>query len=124
MALAWAAAPLLPRVAAGEPAPRPMGGGSSRSRTLGPAVLAPLVAVWLPFRPVPVPVADYLALHFLLYGLVTGLVLWLGGRLPGRVRAGPLAVAVLAVAAFAVAHSTCRSTASSPPSCRRRTGWG
>jgi hypothetical protein len=52
--------------------------------------------------PVAVPVADYLALHFLLYGLLTGVALWRLGLLPRRPAPLPLAPAAGAIAAFGI----------------------
>jgi dienelactone hydrolase len=133
VALAWAAAPLLPQVAAPETLTRPAAGiavagpaapaapadpvpaapparpPAPRRRRfalaiLGPALAAPLAAWALPagIVPVAVPVADYLALHFLLYGLLTGLALWWLGLLPRRPAPGPLAAATGALAAFGI----------------------
>lgn len=130
LALAWAASPLLPRVAAPEPMrgpaaraaaaagsatpaapadPVPAAPAAPRRRRfalaiLGPAVAAPLAAWALPAEivPVAVPVADYLALHFLIYGLLTGLALWRLGLLPRRPAPGPLALAAGALAAFGI----------------------
>jgi dienelactone hydrolase len=129
LALAWAAAPLLPQVAAPETAPRPAARvavagpampavpadpvpaapPAPRRRRfalaiLCPAVAAPLAAWALPagIVPVPVPVADYLALHFLLYGVLTGFALWWLGLLPRRPAPGPLAAATCVIAAFGI----------------------
>jgi hypothetical protein len=131
LALAWAAAPLLPQVVAPRPAhgappaatpgvaapgaatpsapadPVPAVPAAPRRRRfalaiLGPALAAPLVAWAVPRDVVPlsVPVADYLALHFLFYGLLTGLALWRLGLLPPRPAPLPLAAASVAIAAF------------------------
>lgn len=102
MAFAWAAAPGLPRLAA---APAPGRGALSwrafLAAAFGPALATGLVAPFLPVRPVPVPVADYLAVHFLVYGaLGLAALAWLG-RLPRRVPPGPLLVATAAIVGFA-----------------------
>lgn len=50
--------------------------------TLAPAILTPLVAYPLELHFLPVLVADYLALHLAIYGLLqVGLLLWLKGAL-------------------------------------------
>lgn len=64
-------------------------GASLRWRTLlpvglAPAVLTPLLLWKAPTDFLPMLVGDYLALHFALYGLLTGVGLWLAGRLGGR----------------------------------------
>jgi pimeloyl-ACP methyl ester carboxylesterase len=65
-----------------------------------PAVLTPLVLRVLPTHVLPVLVADYLALHFAAYGLITMACLrWTGPRAP---IAMPVSRARLAVAAAAV----------------------
>lgn len=47
-----------------------------------PALVAPLIAVWIPLNLLPVLVADYLGLHLLIYGaLQLALLAWLGHRL-------------------------------------------
>lgn len=50
---------------------------------LAPALLTPLVLRVLPTDFLPLLVGDYLAAHFALYGLLTGVGLWLSGRLSG-----------------------------------------
>ncbi|MGF1551322.1 MAG: serine aminopeptidase domain-containing protein [Paracoccaceae bacterium] len=99
----------------------PAGAGASwraqAARSIGPAVLTPVVATWLPSGLMPIVVGDYLAQHFFLYGVFTALGLWLAGRrglvaLPARAdlaRIAPtlalaaLAVGVWTLAAFALA---------------------
>lgn len=58
-----------------------------------PATLAPLLAVQVETRLLPVLVADYLALHLAIYGLCQMALLWWAGRRPE----GPRPVAVLAL---------------------------
>ena len=60
-----------------------------------PALLAPLLAVQVETRLLPVLVADYLALHLAIYGLCQLALLWWLGRRPEGLR--PLAVLALLV---------------------------
>jgi len=102
--VAWPLARLLPRAA--EP---PLGAGlrwRSLLRTAAaPAVLTPLLLWPVPSDFLAIAIGDYMALHFIVYGLLTWLGLWLVGGLP---QAAPLAraswrafaVAVIAVAVF------------------------
>jgi hypothetical protein len=60
-----------------------------------PAALAPLLAVQVETRLLPVLVADYLALHLAIYGLCQLALLWWLGRRPEGLR--PLAVLALLV---------------------------
>lgn len=82
VALGWPMAAMLPRLAE-----RPEG-AALRGRRLWIVALAPMLVVPLLLRVVPtgflpVLVADYLAVHFLAYGVVTALALWaVGARLP------------------------------------------
>jgi dienelactone hydrolase len=102
--LGWPMAALLPPLAE-----RPTGAGL-RGRRLWIVALAPMLAVPLVLRVVPtgflpVLVADYLAVHFLAYGLATALALWaVGARLPavtGRgLAAGAGAAGFVALALF------------------------
>jgi dienelactone hydrolase len=74
---------LLPVVAS-----EPVGAGLGW-RTLGPiflvcAVTTPLVLRVLPTHFLPVLVADYLAAHFLMYGLISALGLWWARRVAAR----------------------------------------
>ncbi|MEO0751657.1 MAG: alpha/beta fold hydrolase [Pseudomonadota bacterium] len=67
---------------------------------LVPAVLTPLVAYPFDLQFLPVLVADYLALHLAIYGLIqVGLLLWLKGALP---RPDVTAAAILAAWAILV----------------------
>jgi len=61
-----------------------------------PALLAPLLAVQVETRLLPVLVADYLALHLAIYGLCQLALLWWVGRRPDSLRP----VAVLALLAW------------------------
>jgi dienelactone hydrolase len=101
-ALGWPLAALLPR-AVDAPAGAGLRGWRLGLAILGPAVLTPLIATQAQVRLLPVIVGDYLALHFALYGLMTAAAMRaLGGPL-GRgsaLRAGPLALAAAAVAAY------------------------
>jgi hypothetical protein len=100
--LAWAAAPVLPVVRRAKPAV-PVPAARIVAAGLLPALATPPIAVLLPLRLVPVPVADYLVLHFAVYGLLTGLaIVLLHLPAPARPRIGALAVAALALVAFAV----------------------
>jgi hypothetical protein len=128
LVLAWAAAPLLPRLVppvsrtairsgpAGQartgpaaPAdPVPAAPAVQRRASFGfaiiaPALIVPPIALLVPAAPVAAPVADHLALHFALYGLLTGAIVWRLGLLPPRPRAGPLAAATVAILLFALA---------------------
>jgi hypothetical protein len=105
LALAWPAARLLPvaatrKRAAREPdvgGPEPAESGARGAAVpglgadlgwrrllplaFGPALLTPLILWPVPTDFLPVLVGDYLAAHFALYGVLTGLGLWLfGGR--------------------------------------------
>jgi dienelactone hydrolase len=100
--LAWALARSLPRLAPPATAMAPRRGAFALAAIV-PAVLTPLIAVWLPEGLLPVPVADYLSLHFLLYGGFTAALLWrLRWPWPARVRPLPLALAALACVGFAL----------------------
>ncbi len=75
VALAWPLAQLLPRVAAAKR------GAALRWKhllpvALLPAVLTPLILWKLPTDFLPILLGDYLAVHFALYGLLTGAILW------------------------------------------------
>jgi hypothetical protein len=82
VALGWPLARGLPRLAA-----VPVGAALRGRRlwlvALGPMVVVPVVLRFVPTGFLPVLVADYLAVHFLAYGVATGLALWaVGARLP------------------------------------------
>ena len=91
IALAWPLAGLLPRVA-----PRPRG-AAYRWRELlpvaiAPALLTPLILWPLPRGFLPILLGDYLALHFGLYGLLTGAGMWIVARARGHGGAGARAL--------------------------------
>jgi dienelactone hydrolase len=102
--LARPLARLLPVVAA-----PPVGAGRGWRQfwplLVAPMITTPLLLRVLPTHFLPVIVGDYLALHFLVYGLITSACLWwlqrdsMGQRQP-RTAWPALAVAVLAVLAF------------------------
>lgn len=104
VASARPASRLLPRAA-----DEPVGAGLPWRRLwivlLVPTLATPLVLRPLPTTFLPVLVADYLALHFLVYGLITGACLWaIRRRAPvagtGRTRPGALALAVAGAVGF------------------------
>jgi len=99
LALGWPLAAVLGRWRAGQPPPRAARGVFLTAVAL-PAVAVPLILWPLPTQFLPVLVSDYLALHFLLYGLITLAVLWRAGA----VRTAPgwlwLPVALFAIAGF------------------------
>ncbi len=107
MTLGWPLARALPTVST------PPAGAGFSWRRLWPVVVVPAVATPLVLRPaptdlLPVVVGDYLAVHFLAYGLLTlataAVVLRRGRSDPApmrRTRWGALAVATLLVALYA-----------------------
>lgn len=101
VALAWPLSRLLPRCERRGPA-APM----SRRRLLWqggiPAVATPLILWPLPTGFLPVLVADYLALHFALYGALTWLLLWKAGDLRLQPPTPRLAAASIAATLFAI----------------------
>jgi pimeloyl-ACP methyl ester carboxylesterase len=97
LALALLLAPLLPRASA-----EPQGAGLSWRQLwpliVVPAVVTPFVLLVAPTHFLPVLVADYLAAHFLTFGLIVTLMLWWRGeRLPGLAPVRALVAAALAV---------------------------
>ncbi|WP_329610521.1 alpha/beta hydrolase [Jiella pelagia] len=102
--LASQLARMLPRLSS------PPAGAGLAWRRLWPALLVPAIATplllrVLPTHFLPVLVGDYLAAHFLVYGLLTGLcLLWLRRGEPHRFGRGAISpatiVAALSVAAF------------------------
>lgn len=91
---------------------QPPAGAGLGWRTLWPVVVIPTVAVPLTLRLLPtdflpIVVGDYLAVHFLAFGLVTAaLTAWMGrsaraARQPPKQRAAPLAIAVVTLAVTA-----------------------
>lgn len=108
LALAYPLSRLLPVLA------RPSAGAGLGWRRLWPVVVippvvTPLVLRVLPIDFLPIVVGDYLAVHFLLYGLLTvALLAWMRRRAPGvaagaerRAAALPLALVTMAVTAYA-----------------------
>jgi hypothetical protein len=105
LALAWPLSKALPRVAE-----RPLGAGLSWRLlwpvAVTPAVLTPLILWPLPTDILPIMLADYLALHFAVYGILTALVVWLSRR-PGTgsgpvpIRIGAFGIATVATVAYA-----------------------
>jgi pimeloyl-ACP methyl ester carboxylesterase len=93
VALAWPLARFLPDTA--PPVPRPLGAAGFAAVLAVPALLVPLVAVQVEVTVLPVLVADYLALHLALYGILQLAILWGVGLRPGGFR--PLAVLALLV---------------------------
>ncbi|MEL6126688.1 MAG: alpha/beta fold hydrolase [Pseudomonadota bacterium] len=75
--LCWPIARVLPRLA--DPAP-PLPARTFWLALLLPPVLTPLILAPVRIDWLPVLVADYLALHFLLYGGLTMALLWMAGR--------------------------------------------
>ncbi len=102
VALGWPLAALLPRLA-GQQAGAGLGWRRLWIVALVPMVAVPLVLRVVPTKFLPVLVADYLAVHFLAYGVATGLCLWaLGARLPQITLRGML-VGLLAAGYVALA---------------------
>lgn len=100
VALAHPLARLLP-VVAELPRGAALSWRTLRPLLLWPMLLTPLLLRVLPTHFLPVLVADYLAVHFALYGVLTAAGLWWHGRR----RAGlspPISVSALAVAALAI----------------------
>lgn len=108
--LAWPLCQLLPRLPAGA-----AGAGLAWRRLLliaaAPAVLTPLLVWKLPFSLLPVILADYLVLHFAVYGLLLLVGLRLSGapmRVPGGALWLMLAAGVAAYGIFAFGLATDR----------------
>jgi pimeloyl-ACP methyl ester carboxylesterase len=93
VALAAPLARLLPQSA--PPAPGALRGWQFTLVVLVPALLAPLLAVQVQTRLLPVLVADYLALHLALFGLIQLALMWHFGR--RAMGFHPVAVLVLIV---------------------------
>lgn len=93
-ALAAPLARLLPARSARDARP-PLSGGGFAAVTLIPMVAAPLLTAPIDTRLLPVLVADALALHLLVYGLIQGAVLWRLRGAPGR--PSPWAAAALVI---------------------------
>lgn len=93
VALAAPLARLLPQSA--PPVPGALRAGPFALVVLVPALLAPLLAVQVETRILPVLVADYLALHLALYGLCQLVLFWWFGRRADGLR--PLAILAVLV---------------------------
>ncbi|MGR3545491.1 MAG: alpha/beta hydrolase [Roseovarius sp.] len=99
VALAAPLARLLPQTA--PRAPRALRGGQFTLVVLVPALLAPFLAVQVQTRLLPVLVADYLALHLVLYGLIqVGLLGYVGRRPSGFHPVAVLALLVWGLGVF------------------------
>jgi hypothetical protein len=92
VALAWPLAALLPER---HPAPHPIGWRAFGLALVLPAIVAPLIATQVDIRVLPVLVADYLALHLALQGLLQIALLYRAGIRFGPLR--PVALAALLV---------------------------
>ncbi len=97
VALAWPLAALLPQKA---PEPQRIAREAFLLALAVPMGLTPLLASLVEVRFLPVLVADYMALHFLIYSGLQMLVLYLFGTRPGRVMIAPL-LALVAYGLFA-----------------------
>ncbi len=100
VALAWPLARWLPQGTG--PAQAPLSPRRFLFAALAPALLVPLVLAPFDIRVLPVLVADYLALHLGLYGLMTLTLLGVWGQLRGQFPLRVLWIA-LAVALFGIA---------------------
>jgi len=99
VAMAWPLAVALRRFRAASPPPQ-VGRGAFVLAVLGPAVATPLILWPFDTRFLPVLVADYLAVHFALYGLLgLGILAWMGGL---RRIAPVVPLLAIPVAAFAI----------------------
>ncbi len=93
VALAWPLARLVPET--GPSVPRPLSARGFAAVLAVPAILAPLLAVQVELTVLPVLVADYLALHLALYGVLQLAILWWLGRRPSGLH--PVATLALLV---------------------------
>ncbi len=97
--LAWPLAALLPAGEGAAPDRPPR--NVFFTATLIPALVAPLLLSFAEIRLLPVLVADYLALHLLLYGAIALAILWRRGiRLGGFAMVPALALLAFGVAVF------------------------
>jgi pimeloyl-ACP methyl ester carboxylesterase len=104
--LGWPLASLLPRVS------EPPQGADLRWRSflpvaIAPAILTPLILWKMPTDFLPTVVADYITVHFGLYGLITLAALWIvtRGDLSGAYRVRTNYLALVAAALLAAAYS-------------------
>lgn len=109
VALAWPLSALLPRIPQAAP-PAPLRVRTRLGIAVAPAGLTPLILWPMPTDFLPVLVADYLALHFAVYGLLTAVLLawanparpiWpIWPAWPGWAFVRTLVLAIVAVAAY------------------------
>ena len=109
--LAWPLSGLLPRV---EAPPSAISVRNFLLATLAPAALTPLVLTFVNTRFLPVLVADYLAVHLFVYGVLSLGILTLSGVRIGRIAWVP-AVALAAYGIFAFGGALDRYAASFMP---------
>jgi hypothetical protein len=103
--LAWPLSRLLP-VIRDPPAGAGLSGWRLWGLLIGPAVLTPLVLRVVPTRFLPVLVADYVAAHFALYGLLTaGGLLLVRSRPVGAALAPPRRAALVGAALAAILYA-------------------
>jgi pimeloyl-ACP methyl ester carboxylesterase len=100
--LAWPLSALLP-VASDVPAGANLGWGSLVPAAVAPAVLTPLLLWKMPTAFLPILLGDYLTLHFLLYGALTGAALLVLRRNARRAQPTFLSWKAIAIATCAVA---------------------
>ena len=91
-ALGWPLTALLPK---GQGNRTPIPARAFSTATLAPAILTPLILAPFDTRFLPVLVADYLALHFALYGAITLALLHRAGRLRGQFPARALILSLV-----------------------------
>ncbi|MBU9699198.1 alpha/beta hydrolase [Rhodobacteraceae bacterium HSP-20] len=119
-ALGWPLSALMPK---GQGAPAPIPSRAFWTATLAPAILTPLILAPFDTRFLPVLVADYLALHFALYGAITLYLLHrarrLTGQFPARVLLLSLAPAIFGILILGTALD--RYVASFVPNAERAT---
>ena len=80
VALAWPLSRRLPKHAMAQP---PLSRGQLALAVLIPAAVAPVLAVMLGLQTLPVLVADHLAVHLFVYGVLQLAILWRCGLRPG-----------------------------------------
>lgn len=119
-ALGWPLTALLPM---GQGAGAPLPPRAFWTATCVPAILTPLLLAPFDTRFLPVLVADYLALHFALYGALTLALLHRAGRLAGQfpARAALLALAPAAFGILILGTALDRYVASFVPNAERAT---
>lgn len=101
VALVWPLSRAIPRR---QSAPLSLSWARFAVIVLLPAVLAPVIAVLLEIRVLPVLVADHLAVHLLIYGALQLVLLWRAGLRPGRVsRVAIIVLLVWGIGVFGLA---------------------